>query len=540
VNDDLLGVASLHALTYCERLFFLREVEGLQVADDRVYAGRRVHVERLPADAGTLERLSFESESLGIQGSLDLLRHRDGGLVVYEHKIGRATAEKGAWDSDRVQCGAYALLVEEALGRRVAEARVRYHASEVTVRVPVDEALREEVRATIARARELQRSTERPPITEHERRCEKCSLAPICLPEEARLAADPAHRALRLLPPHPQGMTLHVTVDGARLGRQGWNLVVKLPDGTAERFPTQEVESVVIHGFAQITTQALRLCADRDIRVHWMTQSGGLVTSTAPSAPSGQRHLRQFEALREAGPRLALARSLVLAKLSAQLRFLLRATRGGERSDVLEVALTQLRRALSQAARAKDVDTLRGQEGAGAAAYFAALPLLANAQVDESMRPTTRSRRPATDRFSALLNYGYGMLYREVLSVIVGVGLHPSVGFFHQLRSSAHPLALDLMELFRVPMIDMAIMAALNRRTFDAAADFQVFPGKVILSESGRAKLIEVIERRRYEQWKHDVVGYSLSYARIVELEARLLEKEWMGEGGLFARLRIR
>jgi CRISPR-associated protein Cas1 len=31
-----------------------------------------------------------------------------------------------------------------------------------------------------------------------------------------------------------------------------------------------------------------------------------------------------------------------------------------------------------------------------------------------------------------------------------------------------------------------------------------------------------------------------MTYARILELEARLLEKEWMNEGGLFAQLRLR
>ncbi|PYV66548.1 MAG: hypothetical protein DMG96_42040 [Acidobacteria bacterium] len=38
-----LHVHSLHALAYCERLFYLEEV--LRVADERVYAGRRLHVE---------------------------------------------------------------------------------------------------------------------------------------------------------------------------------------------------------------------------------------------------------------------------------------------------------------------------------------------------------------------------------------------------------------------------------------------------------------------------------------------------------------
>src|SRR2546430_8997404 len=40
-----LRIMSLHALAYCERLFYLEEVEETRMADERVYAGRRLHVE---------------------------------------------------------------------------------------------------------------------------------------------------------------------------------------------------------------------------------------------------------------------------------------------------------------------------------------------------------------------------------------------------------------------------------------------------------------------------------------------------------------
>jgi hypothetical protein len=40
MEDSLLSVASLHALAYCERLFYLEEVERLKLADAAVYAGR--------------------------------------------------------------------------------------------------------------------------------------------------------------------------------------------------------------------------------------------------------------------------------------------------------------------------------------------------------------------------------------------------------------------------------------------------------------------------------------------------------------------
>ena len=53
-------------------------------------------------------------------------------------------------------------------------------------------------------------------------------------------------------------------------------------------------------------------------------------------------------------------------------------------------------------------------------------------------------------------------------------------------------------------------------------------------------KAIDLFERRLLDSWRHPVLDYSLSYARAIELEVRLLEKEWTGSPGLFARARLR
>lgn len=541
--NDLISVGGLHALLYCERLFYLEEVERIRVADAAVFAGRRLHVE-LEGTEGTPERVSLASTELGIQGALDVLRKRNGQLLVYEHKKGHSAGKAGAreaWPSDRVQLGAYAMLVEEGTGQAISESFLKYHADNVTVRLAVDEKLRADVLAAIKRARELSATSVRPPVTDNERLCARCSLSVVCLPEESRFAADPEFRPVRLLPAHPQGQTLHVTAHGTRVGRAGNALSIVDRDGAKEQYPAVGVGQVILHGYAQISTQALRLCADRGIGVHWMTDSGGLLGSLAPSAQTAQRHIRQFEHLVNPDARHQLAQRLVVAKLQLQLRFLLRATRGEERSDEFERGLAGIRRAIRSAARARETPELLGAEGAGAAEYFRVLPQLVSDQVDILLRPTHRSRRPGKDRFSAVINYGYGMLYRAVVQAIVSVGLHPGFGFYHRPRSSAHTLALDLMELFRVPIVDMAIIAALNRRTFNAAAHFSDGPGAgVRFTDAGRAALIATIERRFTDTWKHSVVGYSLSYSRMIELEARLLEKEWTDGSELFARFRLR
>src|SRR5262245_58250169 len=142
-----LHVHSLHALAYCERLFYLEEVENLRVADERVYAGWRLHVEiEREEDDGDWLQLSLESARWGLVGKVDCIRRRDGMLIPYEHKRGRAhrsaSGTPDAWPSDHLQIIAYAALVEEHSGQPVIEGRIRYHADNVTVRVSINDEAR--------------------------------------------------------------------------------------------------------------------------------------------------------------------------------------------------------------------------------------------------------------------------------------------------------------------------------------------------------------------------------------------------------------
>lgn len=541
-HEPPIRVAGLHALKYCERLFYLEEVEEIRVADEAVLAGRTLHEEL--AD-GETRSFTLSSERLGLVGRVDAVRHRQGGWVPIEHKRGRPRRSDGnepeAWDSDRVQVAAYAMLLEEATGTPVAEGRVRYHSDGVTVRVPIDAALRAEVLRSVARARQLRASTTRPPVTTNERLCLKCSLAPVCLPEEERLARDERWEAVRLFPPDHERRVIHVTRHGARIGRAGDTLRVEGVDQGAHVLPIRDVEALVLHGNVQVTTQALGLCAGHGVGIHWVSAGGRYIAGLTSDGGTVQRRVRQYRALTDPVFALSLARRLAMAKIENQLRFLLRATRGqGNRSDGVKRAVSILRSELRSAAHAPDADALRGHEGTAARSYFDAVPELLAEDVPESLKPSGRSRRPPRDRFNAVLSFGYALLYRAVMHALLGVGLEPALGFFHTPRSAAHPLVLDVMELFRVALWDMVVVGSINRRQWNEAQHFEVAKDHVWLSEEGRKLAIDLFERRLEESWKHPVTGYSLSYRRTLELEARLLEKEWSGQPGLFARARIR
>src|SRR4051812_9919472 len=101
-HDPALRVISLHDLGYCRRLFYLTEVEGLQAPNAAVYAGRALHAALEADEEGERTLLDLADPALGLVGKVDALRRRDGSLIPYEHKRGRARREgkvAEAWPS---------------------------------------------------------------------------------------------------------------------------------------------------------------------------------------------------------------------------------------------------------------------------------------------------------------------------------------------------------------------------------------------------------------------------------------------------------
>ncbi|MGC8494911.1 MAG: CRISPR-associated endonuclease Cas1 [Syntrophobacteraceae bacterium] len=601
-DEPLVRVMALHALAYCERLYYLEEVEEIRVADANVYAGRRMHEEL----DGTAERytVEFASERLGIRGKLDAVRRKSGELVVYEHKKGKSRDGKEAWPGDRLQVIAYALLLAEHTGEKVAEACVRYHADNKLVTIPVDrESAESELREAVRRARELRSSLERPPVAAAERLCRTCSLAPVCLPEEERFAVGGKNKVQRLFPPEDDRI-IHIVEQGSSVRRDGEQIVVHLPDGTRKALPGAAISALVLHGNVQISTQVIHFCAAREIGVHWLSFGGHYVGALAPGAGGVQRRNRQYAALQDSVFRAKLAARIATAKVENQIRYILRITRPGTggagegRPSEMESGLARMRAELaalaqtepelagdntpscgilsegflSQKARQAGEEagnseirgggedetledgsddpaagsetgrrfaSIRGHEGLAGREYFRLLAMALNVAPGGLLYFDGRSRRPPRNPFNALLSFGYALLYRDCVAALLSVGLEPALGIFHTPRSAAYPLALDLMELFRVILWDMPLVGSVNRRQW-RKEDFEVTGRQVWLNTDGRRKAIQIYESRKAEKWKHPVMDYSLSYARTLELEARLLEKEWSGQPGSFAKLRLR
>jgi CRISPR-associated protein Cas1 len=100
-----------------------------------------------------------------------------------------------------------------------------------------------------------------------------------------------------------------------------------------------------------------------------------------------------------------------------------------------------------------------GLEGTGGRIYW---QRIGDMLPDELGFDRRRQQAPG-DVVNAALNYGYGILYGHVWGAAMNAGLEPFAGFLHVDRSGKPSMVLDLVEEFRQPVVDRAILTWINK-----------------------------------------------------------------------------
>lgn len=240
--------------------------------------------------------------------------------------------------------------------------------------------------------------------------------------------------------------------------------------------------------------------------------------------------LQRDQFLRAAEPdfALGLARRIVRGKVSNSRAFLLRWARKIPSQELRRAALS-LKNLLRRIDEARSLDEVRGLEGAAASSYFRAWPEI----LGETWPFAGRKRRPPPDPVNSLLSYGYTHLYQNAYSLLRAQGLHPYVGFCHGLRQGHAALASDLIEEFRAPVVDAAVIALLRRRQL-SPDDFTLpsQPGQPCwLSPQARRKATRAFESALNRLFRHPDGPSRCDYRRAMAMQCRRLALAIQGVG---------
>lgn len=213
-EDELLPLSGLQHLSFCERRWALVHLEAVWEENRFTAEGKLLHERAHSGDVesrpGVLIRrtLPVRSFVLGISGITDVVEFHplaadQHGGIKFDRKKGfwrpypieyKRSRDKAGSFAYRLQLCAQAMCLEEMLYTEVSEGAVYDATSKRRDVVSFDAALRCEVERLSARMHELM-ATSVTPTARYEKKCDKCSLYPVCLPKTTGVSS--ASRYLR-------------------------------------------------------------------------------------------------------------------------------------------------------------------------------------------------------------------------------------------------------------------------------------------------------------------------------------------------------
>lgn len=187
-SREPLPISALNHLLYCERRAALVHLE--QVWADNLFTaeGNVLHEiahhgpDENQRGVRITRSLPLLSNVLAMRGEADIVEfHKDGRVIPVEYKRGKPKFHR----ADEVQLCAQALCLEEMLSVTISSGFLYYGETRRRTTITFDEELRAVTIQAIKRLHNLI-SSRVTPLASREKKCDKCSLIEICMPDAMR------------------------------------------------------------------------------------------------------------------------------------------------------------------------------------------------------------------------------------------------------------------------------------------------------------------------------------------------------------------
>lgn len=311
---------------------------------------------------------------------------------------------------------------------------------------------------------------------------------------------------------------------GAFVGKTQNRFTVKTKEKEQE-FSADQVDQILLMSATSISGGAVKLAVEQGIDILYLDKYGNPLARVYPCRLGGTTLTRKKQLEATATLRGAqLIKQLVSAKMRNQGHFIKSLAKTRE-LDITDIAKEIMEYADKVGQLEGNLDKIRetvfGYEGAAATRYFEALT---------KILPFTKREHEANDPVNCTLNYGYGILYGETERACIIAGLDPYLGYLHTDRYNKPCLVLDLIEEFRQPIVDRAIVTLFAQKQI-SDADFDT-NGSFTLTQEGRRKVAGAVIERLAVEIEHD--GRKISFRDIILEQARRITRFILDETATF------
>lgn len=237
------------------------------------------------------------------------------------------------------------------------------------------------------------------------------------------------------------------------------NLVFRSTRATQVALNLEDLKFILAYGNVNPSAMALARVAQHGIYLSFLSQNGFKLRAVMAPFNSTRviQRVLQIRVLDGIHHRLAFAKKCVIDKINSQKSAIRHYQRQGR--EISGGHLKTLAEYSRRAECATTIDQVRGFEGAATAVWYEAF----GSVLRKPWIFKKRSRRPPADPVNAMLGFGYALLYQRITAQIQAVGLEPAVGYLHCFRAGRMSLTCDIMESFRVPMVDRLIIRLCNQ-----------------------------------------------------------------------------
>ena len=322
--------------------------------------------------------------------------------------------------------------------------------------------------------------------------------------------------------------TVYLTHEDAFIGKADERMNVKANKELLLDVPFIKIDGVVVLGRATLSPAVVSELLERHIPLSFLTATGKYLGRLEPELTKNIFIRKaQWSAAGESPKSVHIVQEIVRGKLKNYRTSLMRRRR--DYSDIsLDNDIKKIEHAMEPIPTTFNINSLRGLEGAGSAAYFGAFNKLINSS---EFQFNHRNRRPPTDPINSLLSLGYSLLRHDIQSAVNIVGFDPYLGYLHFNHYGRPSLALDMMEEFRPLVVDAIVLSTINQKRL-TPEHFVTEPisNAVSLTKDGLKIFLRIYEEKKKSKFKHPVMQKQCTYQESFEIQSRLLAKYLMDE----------
>lgn len=321
---------------------------------------------------------------------------------------------------------------------------------------------------------------------------------------------------------------------GKFLGIRDEQIVVREKGKVISSSSPSELRQVIISGSGSLSTNAINKLVENNVDVLFIDYFGKVKARLSqPVLRTVETRRQQYKAYDDERGVL-LSKQFVYAKLRNQMAVL--GTLAKARKDYDKGSADILMKNRGEIGNntkkilkidGRCCEEVRGEimgiEGYSATFYWSALSEI----FPRELNFKDRSGRFAKDGINAMLNYGYGVLFGDVMRGIHFSGLDPYAGFLHADRPGKPSMALDLMEEFRQQLVDKVVIKLITKGQVKPQ-DFEIHGNSCRINDNLRRLLLRELLGKLESSITYQ--DKQLQWSNLILKQARSVAKYLRGE----------